>query len=122
MKKSTQKKQPSRESAAQMVMEVKSDTPSYYANYVNVSHTAYDFTLSVAKISSPLTQEQIEELQSLNKITVEPILQIVIPPLLIDGLINALIDQKAKHQLTASTQVKNNDIQHQHIKQPDPIN
>jgi hypothetical protein len=93
-------------------------------NYIGVSHTAYDFTLSATKIPSPLTPEQTESLQSSNQIHVEPIVQLVLPPLLIDGLIKALSDQKAKYELTREQQVKNNEQQqlNQHNKPRNPVN
>jgi hypothetical protein len=118
MTKLTAKKQQQQELSAQIRLEVKSDTPSYYVNFIAVSHTPYDFTLSAVKMPSPLAQEQIELAQSGSQIPVEPILQLVIPPLLIDGLIDALIDQKAKHEKTVAQQVKNNEKQHQHHVRP----
>jgi hypothetical protein len=113
--KSTKKEQPPKEMTAQVRLDVRPDTPSYYVNFVAVSHTAYDFTLSAVKIPSPLTQEQAESAKSGNQIPIEPLLQLVIPPLLVDGLINALTDQKAQHSRTLAQQVKNNEVQ-QHSK------
>jgi hypothetical protein len=104
------------ELTAQVRIDVKSDTPSYYVNYIGVSHTAYDFTLSAAKMQSPPTQEQIELAKSGAQIPLEPLVQLVMPPLLIDGLIKALADQKEKYEKTLAQQVKNNEIQHQHVK------
>jgi hypothetical protein len=83
---------------------------------MGVSHTAYDFTVSAAKIPSPLTQEQVELAKNGQQIPLEPVVQLIVPPLLVDGLIKALIDQKAKYEKTLAQQVKNNEIQHQHIK------
>jgi hypothetical protein len=103
------------EATARVRIEVKSDTPSYYVNFIGVSHTAYDFTLSAIKIPSPLTPEQTEASKS-GEIPIEPLLQLVIPPLLVDGLIIALTDQKARYEQTLAQQVKNNDTQHQHLK------
>ena len=120
--KRTSKKQQAKELNAQIRIDVRSDTPSYYVNFIAVSHTAYDITLSVAKIPSPLTQEQTEFATSGKQIPIEPILQLVIPPLVADGLIKALIDQKARHERTLEQQVKNNEIQHQHIKSLNSIN
>jgi len=123
MAKVTTKKQPAKELNAQVRLDVKPDTPSYYVNYIGVSHTAYDITLSAMKVPSPFTQEQIELAQSGQQIPVEPILQLVLPPLLVDGLIRALTDQKARHEKTAAQQVKNNELQHQqHIKPTDSVN
>ncbi|MGH9715284.1 MAG: hypothetical protein ACRD4R_00920 [Candidatus Acidiferrales bacterium] len=106
----------------QIAIESRPDTPSYYANYVAVSHTPYDFTLSVAKVPSPLTSELMALAQQGKPMPMEALLQIVLPPLLIDGLIKALIDQKEKHAKTLQLQVENNEREHQHIKVPSSIN
>lgn len=108
--------------SAQIQWEVKPDTPSYYVNYVGVSHSPYDFTLSAAKIPSPLTQEQMALAKSGQQIPVEPLIQLIVPPLLIDGLILALTDQKAKHEKTVAQQVKNNELQHQYLKSSGTVN
>ncbi len=118
--KGTTKEKPEQKTA-QVRWDVKPDTPSYYVNFVGVSHTPYDFTLSVAKIPSPLTEEQAALVNSGNRIPLEPLLQLVIPPLLVDGIIYALTDQKAKYAKTLEKQVKNNAIQ-QHAKPISTIN
>jgi hypothetical protein len=97
------------ELTGQVRLDAKSDTPSYYVNYIGVSHTPYDFTLSVTKIPSPLPQELIDLAKSGKPMSLEPILQLVIPPLLVDGLIKALNDQKEKFAKTLAQQVKNNE-------------
>ncbi len=115
------KRTASNQKQAQVQLDVRSDTPSYYVNYVGVSHTPYDFTLSVTKIPSPFTAEQIAIAKSGKPIPIEAIVQLVMPPLLIDGLIKALLDQKEKHEKTVEQQVRNNEIQHQHIKLPSSV-
>jgi hypothetical protein len=108
--------------SAQIQLENRPDTPFYYANYVAVSHSPYEFTLSVAKVPNPLTRELMEFVSAGKAIPVEPTLQIIIPTLLVEGLIKALIDQKQKQEKTLQQQVKTNDIEHKHIKLPDPVN
>jgi hypothetical protein len=66
------------------------------------------------------TPEQAELAKNGKQIPLESILQLVIPPLLIDGLVKALTDQKAKHEATLAQQAKNNEIQH-NAKPPDSI-
>ncbi len=102
-------------------LDIRSDTPAYYVNYIAVSHTPYDVTLSVTRIPSPPTPEQVESAKGGKPIHVEAILQIVVAPLLVDGLIKALIDQKGKYEKTVAQQVRNNEIQHKHIKIPSSI-
>jgi hypothetical protein len=122
-KRVSKKKQPEEESiSAQIQWEVKAETPSYYVNYIGVSHSPYDFTLSAARIPSPLSSEQTALAKSGQKLPVEPIIQLVMPPLLIDGLILALTDQKAKYEKTVAQQVKNNEAQHQHLKSAGTVN
>jgi hypothetical protein len=115
------KRTPGNQKQAQVQLDIRPDTPSFYVNYITVSHTAYDFTLSATKIPSPFTPEQVEVAKNGKPILLEAMLQVVLPPLLVEGLIKALIDQKEKYEKTMSQQVRNNEIQHQHIKLPSSI-
>lgn len=76
----------------------KPDTPAYYINYAAVSHSQYDFLLSVLRTPAQLTHEQTELAKKGSAVLVEPILQLNIPPRLIDGLIKALNIQKEKYE------------------------
>ena len=76
----------------------KPDTPSYYINYAAVTHSEYDFLVSVLRIPAQLTPEQTELARKGSAVPVEPILQLIIPPRLIDGLIKALSDQKESYE------------------------
>jgi hypothetical protein len=78
----------------------KPDTPSYYINYAAVAHTEYDFLLSVLRAPAQLTPEQTELAKKGNPLLVEPTLQLIIPPRLIDGIIKALNIQKDKYEQT----------------------
>src|ERR1700733_7222939 len=119
MPKRAAKKQPVQEVTAQVHLSPQTDTPSYYVNYIGVTHTAYDFTLSAVRIPTPFTDEQIELAKNGQQIPVEPIVQLVIPASLVDGLMKALTDQKERHAKTLEQQVKNNELQQPHIK---PLN
>jgi hypothetical protein len=99
------------ELSAQVRLDIKADTPSFYVNYISVSHTPYDFTLTAARVPSPLLSEQLEIVQSGKPVPLEAILQIVVPPLLVEGLIKALIDQKNKYEKTQLRQVEKNEQQ-----------
>jgi hypothetical protein len=74
------------------------ETPFYYVNYISVSHLAYDFTMSVAKLPSIITPDQVAVVQSGQPLVMEPTLQLVIPPTLIKGLIFALTEQVRKYE------------------------
>lgn len=55
------------------------------------------------------------------QIPIEPLIQLVMPGLLLDGLIKALTDQKEKFEKTLAQQVKNNERQHKHPKPTDSV-
>jgi hypothetical protein len=57
------------------------------------------------------------ELAKKGELPLDATLQIIVPPLLIEGLINALNDQKQRYQQTLAQQVKKNELQFQHVKQ-----
>ena len=76
----------------------KPDTPSYYVNYAAVTHSEYDFVVTVLRIPAQLTPEQTELAKKGSAVPVEPILQLIVPPRLIDGLIGALNVQKEKYE------------------------
>ena len=78
--------------------DVKPDTPFYYVNYISVSHSPYDFSLSVLRLPSPLTPEQLAFARKGQPVPVEPVLQLVIPPPVIKALINALSEQYRKYE------------------------
>ena len=81
-----------------IVPDPKLDTPSYYINYAAVAHSQYEFLLSVLRTPAQLSPEQIELAKKGSAVPVEPILQLIIPPRLIDGLIKALSTQKEKYE------------------------
>jgi len=76
----------------------KPDTPSYYINYVAVTHSEYDFLVTVLRAPTQLTPEQIELAKSGRAVPVEPLLQLIVPPRLVDGLIKALSIQKERYE------------------------
>ena len=77
----------------------KPDTPSYYINYAAVAHSEFDFLVSVLRVPVQLTPEQTELVKKGSALPVEPILQLIIPPRLVDGLIRALSMQKEEYEL-----------------------
>jgi hypothetical protein len=81
-----------------IIPDPKPDTPSYYINYATVSHSEYDFMVSVLRIPTQLTPEQTELVRKGSAVPMEPILQPIVPPKLVDGLIKALSIQKEKYE------------------------
>ena len=81
------------------------ETSAYYANYVLVAHSQYDFSLSFARITPPLSDEQLELLKKGEPFPVDAMLQITIPPAVAEGLITALTAQRdAYRALNAKTE------------------
>ena len=73
---------------------VQPETPSpYYSNYIEVTHSEYEFALSFAKLPTKLRPQQLLDVKAGQPLQVEPLLQIEIPTRLIKGLIRALTVQ-----------------------------
>ncbi len=83
---------------ARVRLEAKPDTPFYYVNYMAVSHSDFDFTISVTRISTSFTPEQLECAQKGEPVPFEATLQLVVPPMVITGLIKALTEQLQKYE------------------------
>jgi Protein of unknown function (DUF3467) len=74
------------------------ETPFYYVNFMTVGHNLSDFTLSVVKVPSEYTPEQMELAKKGQPVPLEATLQLVVPPVLAKGLIRALTEQVAKYE------------------------
>jgi hypothetical protein len=80
--------------AARVTLEVGPDIPSYYVNYVDISQSSHEFTLSVAKVPTRLTSQTAQNLQATGELRAEALLQLIVPPTLLPSLIKALTLQK----------------------------
>lgn len=92
---------------ASIKLDISSDTPSYYVNYMAVGHTKHDFTISVARVPSFLTPDQEARVKKESIFSMEAALQLVVPPTLIKGLIEALTKQINKYEKETGQKVKN---------------
>lgn len=70
------------------------NTPTYYANFIEVAHTPYEFSLIFSKVPTKLKAEQYSLAKNNKAIPIDSMLQIDIPPVIIPGLIHALTVQK----------------------------
>jgi hypothetical protein len=73
-------------------------TPTHYVNHAEVTHTAHDFTLALARVPSRLPVAQISGPQSAAPLTLDAAVQLVIPPTLIPALIRVLSVQKEQYE------------------------
>lgn len=69
------------------------DAPFFYANFVEVGHSNYDFTLLTARMPGKLSKDQRAAVEKAGELEVPAELQIVIPPKVAVGLIKALQTQ-----------------------------
>jgi hypothetical protein len=89
-------------------VDIKPDTPFYYTNYMAVSHSSMDFTISACRIPSPYTPEQAEISGKGKPVPVEATLQLVMSPGVAAGLVSALTIQLKKYESTLAA-MKNNE-------------
>lgn len=89
--------------AARIVLDVGSDIPSYYINYADVAQSSHEFTLTVGKTPTRLSQQSIRDVQATGELHVEAMLQLILPPTLLPSLIKALTSQKDLYEHTFGT-------------------
>jgi hypothetical protein len=78
--------------------DIKPDTPFYYVNYISVTHSPYDFAISVLRLPHQLTPEQKSFASKGDPVPMEATLQLIIPTQIIKGLIKALSEQCQKYE------------------------
>jgi hypothetical protein len=99
-RKASRKAAPARAEKTQVrvAVDVPSDVATYYANHVEVSRTSHDFSITVARIPSQLQKDVKEAAIRSGVLHIEPLLQLVVPPTLIPGLIKALTIQQKNYE------------------------
>lgn len=88
----------SQEIELKIVPEVTESTSSYYCNWASVTHSPYDFILTLARIPTTLKAEQQELAIKRKPIPVEAALQVIFSPKLLPRLIDALSNQMEKYE------------------------
>ncbi|MCW5800442.1 MAG: DUF3467 domain-containing protein [Nitrospira sp.] len=73
-------------------------TPAYYCNYMDVTHSSYEFVLSFAKVPAKLRLDQLSAAENKGTLQIEPLVQVEVPPRLLPGIIKALTIQKEKFE------------------------
>ena len=95
---STAKKNGSDEVAVKVALPQTDDTPTYYVNYAEISHSQYEFALSVVRIPTKLDPERLAAAKKTGTLKLEPTLQVLLPPRLLPGLIAALQTQLKSYE------------------------
>jgi hypothetical protein len=73
------------------------DGEPIYANYAEVSSAQHEFQIAFALAPTKPTAEQLEQV-SAGTVTLHALVQILLPPTIIPGLIKALITTKEQHE------------------------
>lgn len=89
-----------------IALEVTEGTPMYYANYIEVGRTKWDFCLIGARIPAKPNQSKLAEVQATGVFPVQADLAISIPPSIITGLIRALNAQKESYEKEHKIELK----------------
>lgn len=79
-------------------LEPRAETPFYYINFMSVGHSAYDFVLGATRVPYPLSAEQLKTATNGKPVVLEPTLQLVVPPAIAKGLMEAIGDQIQKYE------------------------
>lgn len=74
------------------------DISSYYVNHAEVANTQHEFVILCGRLPAKLSPSQAQVAKEKGKIMIDPLLQLTVPPTLIDGLINALKTQKERYE------------------------
>ncbi len=88
----------SQEVELKIVPEVAESTSSYYCNFAGVTHSRYDFVLTLARFPTTLKPEQQELVMKGKPLPVEAALQVIVSPQLVPGLIRALSEQMKNYE------------------------
>jgi hypothetical protein len=98
-RKSTEKKQAGDvEMVASFAVDVTEDTPVFYVNYAGVTHSSHDFSVIFGRMPAKPTPSQLDHLAATGAIRTEALLQLLVAPTMIPGLIRALTIQKEAYE------------------------
>ena len=92
--------------AAKIIIDVAEGTPGYYSNYIEVSHTKWDFSLIVSRLPAKPSAAKIVEMQATGILQVQSDVTISFPPNLMPGLIRALTTQKERFEKLTKTELQ----------------
>ena len=73
----------------------------FYANFAEVAAAQHEFQISFALVPAKLTAEKIETIKNGSPLSVDAIVQIMLPPTIIPGLIRALTITKEQFEAIA---------------------
>jgi hypothetical protein len=84
--------------AVRVLMNAADDAAVIYANYAEATFGQHDCLISFGAVPAKLSARKTEEAKG-GMLTIEPLVQVVIPPTLLPGLIKALTVTKDAYEL-----------------------
>jgi len=94
---------PAEERPVQIIADPNLHSPRVYANYVQVSSSPIDTTLTFCEIIGPQSEEEALKMQKTGCLPAPVKAVLVVPNQIVDGLIQALQAQRSKQAGTVST-------------------
>jgi hypothetical protein len=85
------------EKPVQIIADPTLSSPRIYANYVQVGASPVDFTLTFCEVIGPQSEEEALKMQKTGVLPAPVKAVIAIPMQVVDGFIQALQEQSAKH-------------------------
>jgi hypothetical protein len=89
-----------------IAVDVPEGTPTFYANYVEVAHSKWDFAFIASRLPAKTSAAQVADMQATGTLNIPAEVVINLPSTLIAGLIRALTAQKEKFENETGTELK----------------
>jgi hypothetical protein len=71
---------------------------SHYVNHAEVGNTRHEFFILCGRLPAKLSPEQKRLAKEKGSFSIDPVVQLTVPPTLIPGLIQARMEQKIKYE------------------------
>ena len=91
---------PPKKGLTNLVLDVNPNAAIYYVSHAEISHTPHDFGLAFGQLAPRLSTAEKEAALASGEVHLETAVQLIIPPTLIAGLIDALTTQKDRYEAT----------------------
>ena len=75
-----------------------SSDDAIYANFMEISHSQYEFQLSMARVPAKVPAAVLEQAKERGALVLEPVVSVIFPPRIMSGLIRALEVQRDKYE------------------------
>jgi hypothetical protein len=83
---------------ARVIFDVSEDIATYYVNHAEVAQSKHEFAIFWGRAPTKVSTQQLTLVKQTGEIHIEPLVQIIVPPTLVQGLIDALGKQKQRYE------------------------